>query len=167
MMAQVLERVAAIRDDGRHQRRVRAGILTEEQARELAEVGVHRYNHNLETARSLLPAGRHHPHVGGARDTCQLVRAHGMELCCGALLGMGETVEQRIELARAGRGRSRRGADQLPEPAAGHAARATEPLEPIEAMRGIALFRLALPRPCPALRRRPRGHARDLAHARA
>src|SRR4029453_16387120 len=58
----------------------------------------HRYNHNLETARS------HFPHIvttptGEERfATCELVRRHGMELCCGVLLGMGESDQQRIEL---------------------------------------------------------------------
>jgi biotin synthase len=73
------------------------GILTVEQARRLAAAGVHRYNHNLETARSFF--GRVvTTHTWKERfDTCRLVRDAGMELCCGALLGMGETDEQRLE----------------------------------------------------------------------
>ena len=75
-----------------------AGILTERQAERLAAVGVHRYNHNLETARSFFPEVVT-THTWEERfDTCQLVREHGMELCCGVLLGMGETDAQRIEL---------------------------------------------------------------------
>ncbi|HET6664142.1 MAG TPA: biotin synthase BioB, partial [Acidimicrobiales bacterium] len=77
---------------------VSAGILDDGQAHRLAEAGTHRYNHNLETARS------HFPHIVTTHTwderfaTCQLVRKHGMELCCGVLLGMGESDEQRIEL---------------------------------------------------------------------
>src|SRR5438105_2177149 len=69
---------------------VSAGILTPDQARRLADAGVHRYNHNLETARSFF--GRIvTSHTFEERfETCRLVREVGMELCCGALLGMGE-----------------------------------------------------------------------------
>ena len=64
----------------------------------LAEVGTHRYNHNLETARSFFPQVVTTHSWEERFDTCRLVREHGMELCCGALLGMGETVDQRLEL---------------------------------------------------------------------
>ncbi len=77
---------------------VSAGILEPAQAQRLAEAGVHRYNHNLETARSFF--GRIvTTHSWEERfETCRLVRANGMELCCGVLLGMGESDEQRLEL---------------------------------------------------------------------
>jgi len=77
---------------------VSAGILTPPQADRLAAAGVHRYNHNLETARSHF--GRIvTTHSWEERfETCRLVRARGMELCCGVLLGMGESDAQRLEL---------------------------------------------------------------------
>ena len=84
---------------------------------------MHRYNHNLETARSLLPRIVTTHSWEERFDTCQLVREHGMELCCGALLGMGETAAQRLELLL-----ELRAVDpaevprQLPQPPAGHAA---------------------------------------------
>lgn len=75
------------------------GMLTQRQVDQLAEWGVHRYNHNLETARSFF-ADVVTTHTYEERlETCQMVRAAGMELCCGALLGMGESLEQRAELA--------------------------------------------------------------------
>src|ERR687892_1360609 len=74
------------------------GILGREQARTLAEGGVHRYNHNLETARSFFPSIVS-THTWEERfETCTYVHEFGMELCCGALLGMGESDAQRIEL---------------------------------------------------------------------
>jgi len=77
---------------------VSAGILVEGQARRLAEAGVHRYNHNIETARSFFPSIVT-THTWEERvETCRLVRSHGMELCCGVLLGMGESHAQRLEL---------------------------------------------------------------------
>ena len=70
---------------------ISAGILTDDQAWRLAEAGVHRYNHNLETARSFFP-NIVTTHTWQERfETCRLVHHHGMELCCGALLGMGES----------------------------------------------------------------------------
>src|SRR5436190_21932799 len=77
---------------------VSAGILTSAQAERLAAAGVHRYNHNLETARSFFPEIVSTHTWDERADTCRLVRDVGMELCCGVLLGMGETDAQRIEL---------------------------------------------------------------------
>jgi biotin synthase len=125
---------------------VSAGILSEEQASRFAEAGVHRYNHNLETARSHF--GRIvTTHSWEERfDTCQLVRQHGMELCCGVLLGMGETVDQRIELI--GQLRDVEPAEvpvNFLNPRPGTPLADQELVEPIEAIRWIALFRLGLP----------------------
>lgn len=77
---------------------VSAGVLDKEQAARLATVGVHRYNHNLETAKSFF--GRIvTTHSWEERfETCQMIRAEGMELCCGVLFGMGESDDQRLEL---------------------------------------------------------------------
>ena len=77
---------------------VSAGILTGTQAKRFAAAGVHRYNHNLETARSFFPKIVTTHSWDERFATCRLVRAHGMDLCCGVLLGMGETDEQRLEL---------------------------------------------------------------------
>ncbi len=125
---------------------VSAGILSEDQARRLAEGGVHRYNHNLETARSYFPNVVTSHDWEERRDTCALVRRYGMELCCGALLGMGESVDQRLELL----GQLREvGPTEVPvnflKPMAGTPFAALAAVEPLEAIRWIAVFRLALP----------------------
>ncbi len=125
---------------------VSAGILDDDQARRLAAGGVHRYNHNLETARSFF--GRiATTHTWDERfETCLLVRRHGMELCCGALLGMGESVAQRVELL--GQLQSL-DPTEVPlnflNPRPGTPLQIRRPLRPLEALRWIALFRLALP----------------------
>ncbi len=122
------------------------GILDAGQAQRLAAGGVHRYNHNLETARSFFP----HivtTHTWQQRHaTCELVRAAGMQLCCGVLLGMGESDGQRLELLG-----QLRGLDPAEVPVNFLNPRPGTPLggrpllEPLEAIRWIALFRLALP----------------------
>ena len=125
---------------------VSAGILSDDQARRLADGGVHRYNHNLETARSFFPRIAT-THTWDERyETCLLVRHHGMELCCGALLGMGESVAQRVELL--GQLQSLEPAEvplNFLNPRPGTPLQIRKPLRPLEALRWIALFRLALP----------------------
>src|SRR6201989_1054792 len=99
LMAQVREGVKAITDAVEINVACSLGILTRAQAEELAALGVHRYNHNLETARS------HFGEVVTTHtwedrwETLQLVRELGMEVCCGGIIGMGETLEQRAEFA--------------------------------------------------------------------
>lgn len=75
------------------------GILNDEQAKKLAEAGLVRFHHNINTCKS------YHPQICTTHtyedrlNTTKLVKKYGMELCCGVILGMGETVEQRIEMA--------------------------------------------------------------------
>ncbi|MGH9044056.1 MAG: biotin synthase BioB [Acidimicrobiales bacterium] len=125
---------------------VSAGILTQSQAARLARAGVHRYNHNLETARSFFPRVVTTHSWQERVQTCRFVRDAGMELCCGVLLGMGESHEQRLELV---------GQLQVLEPEEvplnflnprpGTPLMGRRPLAPWEAIRWIAIFRLALP----------------------
>ncbi|MBV8985743.1 MAG: biotin synthase BioB [Acidimicrobiia bacterium] len=122
------------------------GILTREQAERLAAGGVHRYNHNLETARSFFPQIVT-THTWDERfDTCRLVRDVGMELCCGALLGMGESDAQRLELLEELRQVE---PAEVPlnflNPRPGTPLQIRKLVEPLEAIKWIALFRLALP----------------------
>ena len=75
------------------------GILNEEQAKKLAEAGLVRFHHNINTCKS------YHPQICTTHtyedrlNTTKLVKKHGMELCSGVILGMGESVEQRVEMA--------------------------------------------------------------------
>ncbi|MEA2434378.1 MAG: biotin synthase [Actinomycetota bacterium] len=122
------------------------GILDRDQAKRLAEGGVHRYNHNLETSRSFFPEIVTTHTFDERFETCMLVREVGMELCCGALLGMGETDEQRIELLS-----QLRDVEPAEVPLNFLNPRPGTPLgdrnlvKPLEAIKWIALFRLALP----------------------
>jgi biotin synthase len=145
-MQQVLDVVPLIRERTGLNVACSLGILTPEQAKRLAEGGVHRYNHNLETARSFFGAIVS-THTWEERfETCELVRRMGMELCCGALLGMGETDAQRLELLE-----QLRQLDPAEVPVNFLNPRPGTPLgdrplvQPLEAIRWIALFRLGLP----------------------
>lgn len=75
------------------------GILTDEEAKALAEAGLKRVHHNINTSKSYYPEVCTTHSWQERVDTCKYVRKYGMELCCGVILGMGESVEQRIEMA--------------------------------------------------------------------
>jgi biotin synthase len=142
----VLEATAAIGAETGLRVAASLGILTPAQARRLAAGGVHRYNHNLETARSFFPEVVS-THTWQERfDTCLRVREAGMELCSGVLLGMGETAAQRLELL----GQLREaGPAEVPvnflDPRPGTPLARRPLVGPLDAIRWIALFRLALP----------------------
>ncbi|HLU32776.1 MAG TPA: biotin synthase BioB, partial [Natronosporangium sp.] len=147
LMAQVREGVKAIRAEVEINIAASLGMLTQAQVDELVELGVHRYNHNLETARSYFPQVVTTHTWEDRWQTLQMVRASGMEVCCGGVLGMGESVAQRAEFAA-----------QLAEldphevplnflnPRPGTPLAEQSVLDPKDALRAIAAFRLALPR---------------------
>jgi biotin synthase len=123
------------------------GMLTQQQVDELKALGVHRYNHNLETARSYFPDVVT-THTWQERwDTLTMVRAAGMEVCCGAIIGMGETLAQRAELAAQ---LAQVDPDEVPlnflNPRPGTPFADLPVIGSTEALRTIAAFRLALPR---------------------
>ncbi len=147
LMADVRDGIAAIQSAVDINVACSLGILTREQAGELAEMGVHRYNHNLEAARSYFPEVVT-THTWEERwDTLQLVREHGMEVCCGCIIGMGETLEQRAELAAQ---LAELEPDEVPlnflDPRPGTPFADLPVPSPEDALRTIAAFRLALPR---------------------
>ena len=77
---------------------VTLGMLSDDQARRLAEAGLTAYNHNLDTSR------RHYPNIVSTRSyeerlaTLRAVQRAGVAVCCGGILGMGETEEDRLML---------------------------------------------------------------------
>ncbi len=75
------------------------GILNEYQAQKLAKAGLKRFHHNINTAASYYPEVCSTHKFQERIETCRLVKKYGMELCCGVILGMGESVEQRVEMA--------------------------------------------------------------------
>jgi biotin synthase len=147
LMERVREGIAAIREAVDINIACSLGILTPEQADELQEMGVHRYNHNLEAARSYFPEVVT-THMWEERsETLRLVRERGMEVCCGCIIGMGETLEQRAELAAQ---LAEVEPDEVPmnflDPRPGTPFAHLPVIEPRDALRAIAAFRLAMPR---------------------
>ena len=147
LMAQVREGVAAIKEAVEINVACSLGILTRDQAEELRDLGVHRYNHNLETARSHFPAVVT-THTWEERfETLELVREMGMEVCCGGIIGMGESLEQRAEFAAQ---LADLEPDEVPlnflDPRPGTPFGELESPSAMDALRAIAAFRLALPR---------------------
>ena len=99
LMTQMREGVAAIKAAVDINVAASLGMLSQEQVDDLSDMGVHRYNHNLETARSYFPTVVT-THTWEERwSTLEMVRDAGMEVCCGGIVGMGETLEQRAEFA--------------------------------------------------------------------
>jgi biotin synthase len=147
LMTQMRAGVKAIKEAVDIEVAASLGMLSQAQVDDLVDMGVHRYNHNLETARSYFPEVVTTHSWEERWDTCLMVRASGMELCCGCLVGMGETVEQRAELA-AQLGELQ--PDEVPlnflNPRPGTPFGDLPLMESSEALRTIAAFRLALPR---------------------
>ncbi|CAM3509880.1 biotin synthase BioB [Kibdelosporangium persicum] len=148
LLDQVRAGIQAIRDDGNDiQIACSLGMLTQEQVDELVDMGCHRYNHNLETARS------HFPNVVTTHswderwETLRMVRAAGMEVCSGGIIGMGESIEQRAEFAVQ---LAELEPDEVPMnfliPNPGTPYENYPIVEGAEALRTVAAFRLAMPR---------------------
>jgi biotin synthase len=123
------------------------GMLSQTQVDELVDMGVHRYNHNLEAARSYFPEVVTTHTFEERWETCEMVRAAGMELCCGGLVGMGESLEQRAELAAQ---LADLEPDEVPlnflNPRPGTPFGDLPVMDAADALRAIAAFRLAMPR---------------------
>ena len=147
LMEQMRDGVAAIKEAVDINVAASLGILTKEQVDDLVDMGVHRYNHNLETAQSYFP-NVVTTHTWDERwETLEMVRDSGMEVCCGGIVGMGESVEQRAEFA------GQLGAlspHEVPlnffNPRPGTPYEDVPVLTSSEALLAIAAFRLAMPR---------------------
>lgn len=146
LMRNILDLTATVHTHTQLSVAVSAGILDATQAQRLAAAGVVKYNHNLESARSFFPqiVGTHGYEERWA--TLDLVRTHGMDVCSGGIVGMGESPTQRAELALelAAFHPTETPLNFLnPRPGTPMADR--EPLGPREALHAVALFRLVLP----------------------
>jgi len=128
---------------------VTLGMLNDEQATRLRAAGLTAYNHNLDTSR------RHYPNIVSTRTyedrlaTLGAVQRAGIAVCCGGILGMGESEEDRLMLLA-----ELAGLDPAPEsipinclvPIAGTPLADAPPVDAVQLVRLIATTRIAFPR---------------------
>ena len=122
------------------------GLLTPGQAEKLVEAGVDRFNHNLETS------SRYYPEVCQTHtwedrvNTVKYAKEAGMEICCGGIMGMGETVDDRMELAFSLRELA---VESIPvnflDPREGTPLGHVEKLAPADCLRSLCMFRFVNP----------------------
>jgi biotin synthase len=122
------------------------GLVGSEELRMLKEAGVVRYECNLETASSFFPSLCTTHTSEEKKQTLRLAREAGLELCSGGIIGMGESMEQRVELAIELR---ELGVKSVPlnllNPVKGTALQERPPLPDEEILDTIAIFRFILP----------------------
>ncbi len=122
------------------------GIIDLPTARSLKEAGAGTYHHNLETARSFFPQVCSSHSYDEDIATVRVAKEAGLKVCCGGILGLGESVPQRIELAFTLQGL---GVDSVPlnflNPIKGTRLEGASYISPMECLKAIALFRLILP----------------------
>lgn len=122
------------------------GFLDETRAKELKRVGLFRYHHNLETSRTFFPRICTTHTFDDKLKTIGNAKAVGLSVCSGGIIGMGETMKERIELALILRELD---VDSVPinilDPRPGTAFATRPPLRPMEILLTIALFRFLLP----------------------
>lgn len=128
---------------------VTLGMLTVEQARRLKESGLTAYNHNLDTSR------QHYPRVVSTHSyddrlqTLRAVQQAGLQVCCGGILGLGETEEDRLLLLC-----ELSALDPPPEsipinclvPISGTPMAKSAPVDPLQLVRFVATTRIAFPK---------------------
>ena len=142
----ILESIDLIKKNTKLEIGCSLGSLTQDQARGLADAGVWRYNHNIETCKEFFPNICSTHTYEDRANTARLVKEVGMELCCGGIIGMGETVKQRIQLAFEIKDLDPHTVpmnflNPRPGTPLGH----LKPLPSLEAIKTIAIFRLIMP----------------------
>jgi biotin synthase len=125
---------------------VSLGILTDRHVEKLARAGVDKVNHNLETSRRYFPSICTTHTYDERWETCLRIKRCGLELCCGGIIGMGETLDDRLDFLVA---LQELRPEEVPinflNPRPGTPFGDRSLVEPIEALRLVAMARVALP----------------------
>ncbi len=146
-LERVCAAIARISAEGRIAPGASLGMLVPETAQRLKEAGLVTYHHNLETARSFFPQICSTHNYEDDVATVRLAKQAGFRVCSGGLFGLGETMDQRVELALTLRELA---VDSVPinflDPVAGTPLAGSNQLTPLACLHTIALYRLLLPR---------------------
>ncbi len=122
------------------------GILPKETLGRLKDAGLTNYHHNLETARSFFPRVCTTHDYEDDVDTVRRAKEIGLDVCCGGIFGLGESLAQRVELAETLRELD---VDSIPlnflNPIAGTPLEGKSDLHPVDCLKIIAIFRLMMP----------------------
>lgn len=146
---QLLEITAAVRNALTIQLDVSVGFLNYPQARRLKEAGVRRANHNVQTSSSFYPRMATTHSYDDRTATLIAMREAGLEICCGVILGIGESREDRVRAAFEIKEFEPECVPiNLLDPRPGTPLASQAPMEPIEILKTIAIFRLILPKTC-------------------
>lgn len=145
-LASVCDALRQIKSHSKIHLCVSLGLLTEQQSRQLKAAGADRINHNLETSRRYFPSiCRAH----GYEDRVTTIRnaqAAGLEICSGGIMGMGETLEDRVDLALELRGLK---VNSIPvnffNPRAGTPLEKVLKMKAGDCLRALAMFRMTNP----------------------
>ena len=124
------------------------GMLAPEQAKALGEAGLDYYNHNLDTSEDFYGSVINTRQYQDRLDTLQSVRSAGMSVCCGGIIGMGETRKQRAAFIA-----KLANLNPYPEsvpinhlvPVAGTPLAEQKGVDPLEFVRTIAIARITMP----------------------
>jgi len=148
MLEEVCARVRELADGGKTRADVSLGIIKSQRvADRLKEAGAQCYGHNMETSRRFFPNTCTTHTYDERLQTIRHVKQAGMKVCSGGIIGMGETREDRCDLALTLR---EVGANVIPinilHPVKGTPYENNPPLTPLEALKTIACFRFILPR---------------------
>lgn len=123
------------------------GILDDKSAQALKKAGCVTYHHNLETARSYFPEICTTHDYEDDVETVRCAKKSGMEVCCGGIFGLGESLDQRIEMGMTLRELD---VDSVPlnflNPVAGTPLQDAQLLTPMDCLRVICLYRYLLPK---------------------
>ena len=144
---QICEIIQSIKSSVDIEVNVSLGFMTPQRARKLKALGVKRYNHNLETSESYFSQICRTHDFDDRLNTARIVKAEGLELCCGGIIGMGETPIQRIELAFSIASLQ---PDEVPMniliPKGGTPIQNSPCLNPMEIIKMIAIWRFIIPK---------------------
>jgi biotin synthase len=142
----VLEGVKLVSEHTNLKRCVSIGHMSADRAKALKQAGVQRVHHNVETAASYYPEVSTTVRYEGRLRTIDAVREAGLETCVGGILNLGETRDQRVEMAFQLAGINPTSVPiNLLNPRPGTKFGDRELMDPWETVKWIAIFRLILP----------------------